>query len=249
MTYEAPHLKISEGDIHPVVLVVGDPFRAEILATKFCDTFKELSFNREYRSYNVEFEGAKLSICSHGIGGPGALICFEELIKCGAKTIIRLGTCGSLKPDTIKTGDLVVRTGACREDGVTQYLVPSGFPAISDPPISLALRDTAKSMGIDNCHLGITLSSALFYAGPCEETSWVKNATAGALSIEMENAPLFTIASLRSIRAAAIGTVDGSPLRWDQGDYDPHGEACKKGKENMFAIGLSVAKRVASGEL
>ncbi|EER05337.1 uridine phosphorylase, putative [Perkinsus marinus ATCC 50983] len=249
MTYEAPHLKICEGDINPIVLVVGDPFRAEVLATKFCDTFKELSFNREYRSYNVEFEGVKLSICSHGIGGPGAMICFEELIKCGAKVILRLGTCGSLKPDTIKTGDLVVSTGACREDGVTQYLVPTYFPAIADSEICLALRDAAKNMGVHNCHTGITLSSALFYAGPCEETSWVKNATAGALAIEMENSPLFTIASLRSIRAAAIGTVDGSPLRWDQGDYDPHGEVCRKGKESMYVIGLSVAKRVAQGEI
>ncbi|KAF4658763.1 hypothetical protein FOL47_007855, partial [Perkinsus chesapeaki] len=248
MPYEAPHLKIFEGDINPVVLVVGDPFRAEIVATKFCDNFKELSFNREYRSYNVEFEGTKLSICSHGIGGPGAMLCFEELIKCGAKVIIRLGTCGSLKPDTIKTGDLVVSTGAAREDGVTQYLVPSGFPAVADINIALALYNTAKSLGIDNCHLGISLSSALFYPGPCEDSTMLKNATAGALSIEMENAPLFAVASVRSIRAAAIGTVDGSPLRWDEGDYDPHGDACKKGKELMFTVGLAVAKQLALGQ-
>jgi uridine phosphorylase len=45
-----------------------------------------------------------MTVISHGIVGPGAAICFEELIKLGATTIIRLGTCGSLKPSTIKQG-------------------------------------------------------------------------------------------------------------------------------------------------
>ena len=51
--------------------------------------------------FNVKFNGQDLTVCSHGIGGPGAAICFEELIKLGAKTIIRLGTCGSLQPGKI----------------------------------------------------------------------------------------------------------------------------------------------------
>jgi len=52
--------------------------------------------------FNVTFEGVNMTVVSHGIGGPGAAICFEELIKLGATTIIRMGTCGSLKPNDIK---------------------------------------------------------------------------------------------------------------------------------------------------
>lgn len=51
---------------------------------------------------DINFEGADMTVVSHGIGGPGAAICFEELIKLGATTIIRLGTCGSLKPKEVK---------------------------------------------------------------------------------------------------------------------------------------------------
>ena len=61
-----------------------------------CEKSEEIVWNREYRVYNVRFEGAEMTVASHGIGGPGAAICFEELIQLGAKTIIRLGTCGSL---------------------------------------------------------------------------------------------------------------------------------------------------------
>ena len=109
---------------------MGDPFRVEVVA-KMCQKYEEIQWNREYRLYNVTFEDADMSIVSHGIGGPGAAICFEELIKLGAKTIIRLGTCGGLQPH-IKTGDLIVASGACREDGFTDFVAPKGFPAVGD---------------------------------------------------------------------------------------------------------------------
>ena len=67
-----------------------------------CDSSKEIKWNREYRIFNVVFEGIGLTVVSHGIGVPGAAICFEELIKLGATTIIRMGTCGSLKPNDRK---------------------------------------------------------------------------------------------------------------------------------------------------
>jgi uridine phosphorylase len=82
-------------------LTVGDPFRCEVVA-KLCDSAKEVEWNREYRIFNVVFEGVELTVVSHGIGGPGAAICFEELIKLGATTIMRLGTAGSLKPKEIR---------------------------------------------------------------------------------------------------------------------------------------------------
>lgn len=49
----------------------------------------------------------------------------------GAKTIIRLGTCGAMQP-YIKTGDLIVAQGACRDDGYTKLVAPKGFPAVGD---------------------------------------------------------------------------------------------------------------------
>ncbi len=91
--------------------------------------------------YNITFNGAKMTCVSHGIGGPGAAICFEELIKLGASTIIRMGTCGSLNADKLKMGELIVTTGACREDGHSQWILPKDFPAIPDPRLTLALFD------------------------------------------------------------------------------------------------------------
>lgn len=64
----------------------------------------------------------------------------------------------------------------------------------------------------------------------------------------MENATLFCIGSVRGIRTAAMGTIDGSPFNWEAGDYDPHGKVVGEGKKNMIRCGLIVASRLAAEE-
>mmetsp|Transcript_4728 Transcript_4728/g.4623 ORF Transcript_4728/g.4623 Transcript_4728/m.4623 type:complete len:90 (-) Transcript_4728:135-404(-) len=81
-------------------------------------------------------------------------------------------------------------------------------------------------------------------ASPAVEQTLVSNAAAGAIGVEMENSALFAVASIRGIRAAAISTVDGCPLKWDEGDYDPAGTTVTDGKERMIKTGINVAKRV-----
>jgi len=208
-----------------------------------CEKSEEIKWNREYRTFNVTFEGADLTVVSHGIGGPGAAICFEELIKLGATTIMRLGTCGSLKPNDIKQGELIVSTAACREDGHSSWMVPAHFPAVADPQLVLALFNTAKDLGY-KVHMGVTLTSGNFYPGPAMASTLQVNADAGALSVEMENASLFCIGSVRGIRTAAIATIDGSPFKWEEGDYDPHGTIVAEGKKRMILTGLKVAMMV-----
>ena len=242
--YEAPHLKLKYGAIHPNVLVVGDPFRTEIIG-KLCDSYTELSWNREYRILNAVYNGANLTIASHGIGGPGAAICFEELIKLGAKIIIRLGTCGSLKPLTVTQGDIVVSIAAAREDGHTQYMVPSGFPAVGDPAL-VTLLHRSLSTHDERAFMGITLTHALFYPGPASGNALKSYADSGCLTVEMEVATLYTIASVRGIKAAACAVVDGSPFEWESGNYDPHGTKVNEGKRRMFMAGLDTLAALAT---
>ena len=245
-TKVSPHILLSPGDISPVVLVVGDPFRTEILAKYADGGYKELKFNREYRSFNVIHKGMQITICSHGIGGPGSAICFEELIHCGAKVIIRLGTCGSLHPKKIGQGDLSISTAAIREDGCSLYLVPQGYPAVADIDVTNTLRQIAKEMEYTygKVFTGITYTSGVFYPGPTKGDNLALCAESGALTVEMETSCLFTIASIRGIRAGAVAAVDGSPFEWGEGNYDPTGTKCIKAKEHMFKVGMETAARL-----
>lgn len=238
--YLAPHIKVGPGVIRPTVVTVGDPFRCDVVV-KYCDKSEEIQWNREYRLFNATYEGSDISIISHGIGGPGSAICFEELVKLGAKTIIRLGTCGAMQPH-IKTGDLIVASGACREDGYTDFVAPKGFPAVGDNELTLELFNQAIGMN-HKVHIGPILTSGLFYEGSSVPSSLKVNADAGALMVEMEVAALFIVGSMRGIRTAAIATADGNVF--NQGDYDPHGTIVAEGKKKMFKVGLNTAKKAA----
>jgi len=89
------------------------------------------------------------------------------------------------------------------------------------------------------------LTSGNFYPGPAVAGTLQVNADAGALSVEMENATLFCVASIRGIRAAAICAIDGSPFQWEEGNYDPHGKVVAEAKNRMIKVGLEVGSKIA----
>lgn len=240
-----PHLKLKEGQISPYVLVCGDPARAEKIA-RLCDEYQELAYNREYRTFLGSYKGQKITITSHGVGSAGASICFEELVKLGAKVIVRVGTCGSLQ-EYLGQGDHIIASGAVREDGVSPLLIPLGFPAVADAEVSLALEKVCLEMKAP-FKRGIMLTSDVFYPGVLP-TSLELYSKAGVPGVEMECSALFVIASLRGIRSGAIATVDGNPLKWDEGNYDPYGVKVTEGKERMLTIGLEAMASMSKAAL
>ena len=157
------------------------------------------------------------------------------MIKAGAKAIIRVGTCGTLT-DKVGQGDHIVVTAAIREDGVSPLLIPLGYPAVADSKIADAIEATCQQAGA-NYQRGIVLASDCFYPGILP-TSLELYSKAGVPGVEMECATLFVIASLRGIRAGSILTIDGNPLKWNEGNYDPHGTKVTEGKARMLTLAL-----------
>ena len=87
------HIGVKVGEVGKYVLLPGDPKRCAKIAAHFDDPVL-IADNREYVTYTGTLDGVKVSVTSTGIGGPSASIAMEELVKCGADTFIRLGTCG-----------------------------------------------------------------------------------------------------------------------------------------------------------
>eukprot|EP00916_Digyalum_oweni_P017796 GHVL01029384.1.p1 GENE.GHVL01029384.1~~GHVL01029384.1.p1 ORF type:complete len:244 (-),score=57.85 GHVL01029384.1:119-850(-) len=240
-----PHLKIST--IRPLVLVCGDPARAHTIAQS-CDTYEELAYNREYRSFNVTKNKKNFSVCSHGVGGAGAAVCFEELIKLGAKILIRVGTCGALD-EKLKQGDIVICTSAVRDDGASKLMIPPEFPAVSDPDILQTLWEISLNIykNISNISIirGITYTCDLFYQSILpSKLSLYKDANVSC--VEMEVSTLFIICKIRNIKAGAICVIDGSPLNWKDGDYNPTGPQTTEGKKIMIDIAIQAAVQLSN---
>lgn len=219
-----PLTRIPVADLAPNVLVVGDPERARLVGERL-DGARDLASNREYVSIGGSYRGEPVTVVSHGVGGPGAGVAFEELCRGGARRIVRAGTAGGLQPD-VRDGSVVVATAAVREDGLTDLLVPPGFPAVADAPLTIALEAAARAAGVpdDLLHRGVVVSNAAFYPHDVLGSRLELWQRAGCVAVEMEAAPLFVVAGLHGVAAAAVLAVDGNPLASDDTTmegYDP----------------------------
>jgi len=241
-----PILKVTPSQLAPRALVVGDRERAFQAAQLLTDP-DEVGHNREYRTFTGSYTGVPLTVCSHGIGGPAASICFKELIQGGVKTIIRAGTCGALV-ETIDDGQLVLATGAIREDGTSTSLVPLAYPAIADRHIIQALEESAAGQGYTSLHTGIVLTQSYLYPEllPTTTELWME---AGAVCVEMELATLLVMSGLHGVRSGGIFTSDGNLVRRDTPDldtstYDPHRDVVTHGVQTMLTIALDALTRL-----
>jgi len=235
MAEPTPVLRVRPGEVPERALVVGDPDRAEQVAARL-DGGRELGRFREYVTFTGTHRGVEVAVSSHGVGAPGAALCFEELHRAGVRRIIRAGTCGGLQPD-VTDGDLVIATGAIREDGLTAGLVPTSFPALASVDVVSSLRRAAEATG-QRCHEGVVLTNAVFYAYDVLGSSLATWAEAGAVAVEMECAALFVIGALHGTEVGAILAADGNPLRPGGEGYDPHRDVVRAGVDVMIGVAL-----------
>lgn len=232
-----PLLGLRAGDVPERVVVVGDPARAERVAGRL-DRAREVGRNREYVTFVGGHRGAPVGVVSHGVGAAGAAVCFEELCRGGATRLVRAGTCGGLSPDVVD-GHLVVATAAARDEGLTERLVPSGWPAVADVDLTVALRASVPA-GV-TAHAGVVVTSDLFYPHEVLGDDLSRWARAGALAVEMECAALFVVAALHGARAGAVLAVDGNPLLaadTAMAGYDPHRDVVRAATDAAAAAAL-----------
>lgn len=196
-----PHINCDENDIQPAVVVCGDPARVERIA-RLGTNPRHISTNREFTIWETVFNGKKISICSTGIGGVSALIALEELARCGAQQIIRVGSAGALQSN-IKLGELIVVEGAVRHDGASASYIESAYPAIADFGLTAQLGLALNALGVKNYHSGLVRSHDSFYTDKEEQICeyWSQQ---GILGADMETGALLTLGRLRKLQIAAI---------------------------------------------
>ena len=191
-------------------IVPGDPGRVEKIAA-LLDNPEFVAQNREFTTWSGFICGEKVLVMSTGIGGASAAIAVEELINCGVSTVIRIGTCGGMQLN-VKGGDAVVAMGAVRMEGTSREYMPIEYPAAADFETLCALKAACDENGITS-HVGIVQSKDSFYGQhspermPVKDTllkNWQAYIDCGCLASEMETAAIFTVASVRRIRAGSI---------------------------------------------
>ena len=233
------HIGVGKGDVGEYVILPGDPKRCEKIA-KYFDDAKLVGDSREYVTYTGFINGVKVSVTSTGIGGASAAIAMEELVKCGAKKFIRVGTCGGIDPE-VKGGDVVVATGAIRFEGTSKEYCPIEFPAVSDLELTNALVRACKKSE-HSYHVGVVQCKDAFYGQHQPELlpnsyellgKWEAWKKMGAKASEMESAALFIVASYLRVQCSSIFLVVANQ------------ERAKLGLENIQVHDTDVPIRIA----
>ena len=231
-----PHLLIEDGDVADIALVPGDPGRVDRIADH-CETAETITQNREYKVVNATYGDRELTICSTGIGCPSAAIAVEELAAVGVETFVRVGTTGALQAG-IEIGDMIVATGAAKNEGTTKRYEDVEYPAVPDYHVLSALVDAAESRDED-VHVGPIATDDAYYAETDEHVAdWE---AAGLLCVEMEAASLFTLARRKGLRAGAICTVDGNLVEGTQKGTDVEDDELPEKAKNNVARAIDIA--------
>lgn len=207
---EQYHIGLNKGDVGEYVILPGDPKRCQKIAAYF-DNAELIADRREFTTYTGYLNGTKVSVTSTGIGGPSASIALEELVNIGAKTFIRVGTCGGIDTN-VKGGDIVIATGAIRMEGTSKEYAPIEFPAIANLDVINSLVNASKKLNYEY-HTGVVQCKDSFYGQHSPDkmpvnyellNKWEAWKKMGTLASEMESAALFIVGSFLKVRVGSV---------------------------------------------
>ncbi len=209
------HVGTGPGDVAPRILLVGDPARAEKVASRF-DAVHVRRANREYVTITGEYRGAPLTVTATGIGTDNTEIAFVELSQCvESPTFLRVGSSGALA-EGIDLGDLVISTGAVRLEATSTQFVPEGYPAVAHHEVVLALLEATRGLTGRRVHTGLTATACGFYGAqgrqvpgfpPRDPERPARLGSLGVKNMEMEASLLFTLGQLRGLRTGAVCAI------------------------------------------
>ena len=202
------HISAERGEIADIVLLPGDPLRAQFAAQKFLTDAVCYNRVRGMLGFTGTWKGERVSIQGTGMGIPSLAIYVNELLRdFGCRTLIRIGSCGSYQED-VRLRDLVIAMTASTDSAHNSLRFGGGdYAPAADYGLLAAACRFAEERG-HRFHAGGILSSDTFYQD--DPDAWKLWAQYGVLAVEMEANGLYTLAARAQARALAICTVSDS---------------------------------------
>lgn len=236
-----PHILCRKEDVAPRVLLPGDPARV-LRVAEMMDEVREVAYNREFRTITGNYRDTPITVTSTGIGGASAAIALEELIACGGRAFIRIGSAGACQPE-IGIGDLILPQAAVREDGASRMYAPDSYPAAADFQLLSLLEYHCRKAGYP-FHVGLGRSHDSFYVDDEQERMAYWN-RCGVLGSDMETALLFTVGRLRGVSCAAVlnnVVLFQGDVKDGISDYVSEEDAAAAGEEREITAALEALK-------
>mgnify|MGYP000038276458 CR=1 FL=1 len=199
------HIGAQRGEIAETVLMPGDPYRAKWAAETFLDNPVLVNEVRGMLGFTGTWNGYPVTIQGSGMGMPSLSIYANELIRdYGAKTLIRIGSCGGMQPYVGIRDVILAMTASTLSTPSRGIFKELNFAPCADWSLLRAAVAAAEAKGTKT-HVGGIYSSDVFYdERPDLNEQMTRH---GILGVEMEAAELYNLAARHSVRALAVLTV------------------------------------------
>jgi purine-nucleoside phosphorylase len=200
------HIGAKPGDVAERVLLPGDPLRAKWIAETYLKDAHCYSTVRNMLGYTGTYEGVAVSVQGSGMGMPSAAIYAHELANdYGVRSLIRVGSCGSLS-ESLRLRDVLAASGASTDSAMNRVRFDGliDYAPVADFGLLRAAVDAAERRGVQ-MRVGPVLAADAFYTD--RPDLYDKLADYGVLAVEMESAALYTIAARFGVRALTVLTV------------------------------------------
>jgi purine-nucleoside phosphorylase len=142
-----------------------------------------------------------------GIGAPAVVAKCEELIACGARRIISLGTAATIQTPAIDIGDVVVCEQAFSDEGTSRHYFAKERVFRATKELANQIGDRLKNKGF-RCKKGVAWTTD----APYRETTKKRDAfiAKGAGVVDMEASALYMLARYREVDALSVFVVGDS---------------------------------------
>lgn len=203
-----PHIEAKKEDIANIVIMPGDPVRAQYIAETFLEDYKCINTVRNMLGFTGYYKGKRVTVMAHGMGIPSIGIYSYELYNFyDVDTIIRIGTAGSYT-DKLDVLDVVL-VKSCYSDSNYAYIQSgeTSHELYGNEEINKKIGDTAKKNQINITEAKIYSSDVFYTKDSIYEK--MKNEY-GCMAVEMETFGLFQNAKFLNKKASAILTISDS---------------------------------------
>lgn len=199
------HIGAQKGEIAETVLLPGDPYRAKWAAETFLTDVQLVNEVRGMLGFTGLWNDNRVTFQGSGMGMPSLSIYVNELIRdYGAKTLIRIGSCGAMQENIAVRDVILAMTSTTLSTPSRGIFKEMNFAPCADWSLLQAAAQAAETKGVPT-HVGGIYSSDVFYdERPDLNEQMVRH---GVLGVEMEAAELYILAARHNCRALAVLTV------------------------------------------
>jgi len=211
-------LKVADLAVRPSVVVAFQPYTyRHLVQAAHGEEVEAWSALNRFPLAQGTFDGVPLSIAQLPVGAPAAVMYLEHLAFGGAKTVIAVGSAGSLQ-EYAPLGAAVLPLSALREEGTSHHYQPAAVEALPDPDCVASLRTACAARGV-LAHEGQVWTTDAPYR---ELTSKVRRlAAGGVVAVDMEASALFIVGAMRALRVGSLFVISDELFHpWAPGFFD-----------------------------